>query len=141
MARVNPRDQPADGAERGAATMVQRQTAAFQANEQYDDQYYDEGEYDDSYYGEGESEETVTEIVGERVEELESEVNVEEEIQQQNEQNQQQIENFLEVDQEQYINQEYNMDQKESPVKKLQEFDYNPNEGLHNMVSPIVEDQ
>ena len=57
-------------AERGAATIVQRQTAAFNEKQEYDnqhdDQYYDdEGEYDDSYYGEGESEETVTEIVGE----------------------------------------------------------------------------
>lgn len=42
------------------------------------DQYQDpEGE---SYYGEGESEETVTEIVGEDVIELESENDVEKEI-------------------------------------------------------------
>ena len=111
-------------------------------HDNHNDQYYDdEGEYDDSYYGEGESEETVTEIVGERVEELESALNLEEEIQQQNEENQQHIEEFLQVDRDEYINNEYEIEQKESPVKKLQEFDYHPNEGLHNVVSPIAEDQ
>ena len=100
----------AAGAERGAATIVQRQTAAYQDGNAadgaggHDDEYYDdEGEYD-SYYGEGESEETVTEIVGERVEELESDAFEDEVIEQENEQNQQRIDNFLEVDQNQYIN-------------------------------------
>ena len=90
--------------------------------------YDDEGEYD-SYYGEGESEETVTEIVGEEVVEIESENAVEEQLKDEGLDNPEKLEAYLNVDQEQYIDEDY----KVSPGKRLD--DYN------EMVSPINEDE
>lgn len=69
---------------------------------------FEEGEYDS--YGEGESEETVTEIVGEEVVELESDEEVEQAMEKDHENDQKRIDAqlaYLEVDQDQYINQDY----------------------------------
>ena len=96
--------------------------------------FEDGSEYDS--YGEGDSEETVTEIVGEEIVELESEEDVEQNMDQDHQNDQKRIEEqlkYLEVDKDQYINQDYKNQAQESPHRRLNEYD--------QMVSPIEEDQ
>lgn len=104
---------------------------------------YQEGEYDSYYYGEGESEETVTEIVEERVEEIQSE-DLEMEMQDVDQQETDRINNYLEVDKDQYMNNEYAINQRanDSPEKGMHEFEYEQDPQVYkNAVSPIIEDQ
>jgi hypothetical protein len=81
------------------STVVRKEQVYQDTNQRFSNDGF-EGE---SYYGEGESEETITEIVGEDVIELESEQDVENNLIDQVNQN---IEQYLQVDKNEYINNE-----------------------------------
>lgn len=130
---------------RGSTVVQKAPVAAPRAyeGENRDSRGFDEGEFDDdSYYGEGDSEETITEIVGEEVIEIDSDEDLNNLEQQDNEDEAKRINDYLQVDQDQYINDEYaNVDaeqkEEQSPSREAN-FEYG---GVNPVISPIAEDQ